>query len=147
MYVLVHVSIDTTAEFGLVAGVESCQARYGTPYIFKHAYSHTYNSYIHIHAGVLAEFESRFNLLLDPLLVAVRFYEQAHSPLPHTYTDTYTDTDSDYESDDDEFRSGKDRTSIVSNSSPTAQTNIKVCIHTYIHLCQKYSLILTCIHT
>lgn len=30
--------------------------------------------------GVLAEFEARFHLLLDPLLVAVRFYELAFTP-------------------------------------------------------------------
>ena len=90
---------------------------------------------------MLAEFESRYNLLLDPLLVAVRFYEKAHSPLPHTYTNEVEEVD--------DFSFRKDRTSIVSTSSPQPQNNIKVCIaihthtiiHTYIHCASSTSFI------
>eukprot|EP01036_Dinobryon_divergens_P033304 gene33304-43059_t len=66
------------------------------------------------------QFESRFNLLLDPLLVAVRFYEMAHT----SWTSTTSTTPDSSDVDATTAASG-DHTYIVSTSSPQPQKNLK----------------------
>ena len=98
------------------------------------------------YVGVLAEFESRFNLLLDPLLVAVRFYEMAHT----SWTSTTSTTPDSSDVDTTTAASG-DHTYIVSTSSPQPQKNLKVKIyafhHTYIHTHACMVFVILCIQT